>query len=144
MCNGTWLGHCLLYSAVGAEMCGGSFCRGSVCGTELARLSCRGVVFGTIYGGVIFPPAQAVYFPAPIVQVVVFGPVFAQNVFIGPSGSPYFCDTVFYNDRHQRIYNPCERRSPRSIMCCAQRRPTDVATTTCTRPHAWAKQLLTS
>jgi len=70
--------------------------------------ACRGVVFGTVYGGVIFPPAQAIYFPAPIVAVVVFGPVFAQSVFIGPSGGPNFCDTVFYGDGGRRIYNPCE------------------------------------
>ncbi len=29
----------------------------------------EGVVFGTVYGGIIFPPARAIYFPAPIVQV---------------------------------------------------------------------------
>lgn len=48
------------------------------------------------------------YFPQPIVAVVVFGPVFAQSVFLGPSGSPYFCDTAFYGPNRQRIYNPCE------------------------------------
>ena len=75
-------------------------------------VSCRGVVFGTIYGGIIYPPAAAIYFPQPIVQVVVFGPVFAQSVFIGPSGSPYFCDTAFYGPNNQRIYNPCEPQYP--------------------------------
>ena len=82
---------------------------------------CRGVVFGTIYGGIIFPPAQAVYFPAPIVSVVVFGPVFAQSVFIGPSGSPYFCDTAFYAPGGRRIYNPCEScipAAPATAMLC--------------------------
>ena len=61
-----------------------------------------------MYGGIIFPPAQAVYFPQPIVAVVVFGPVFAQSVFLGPSGRPYFCDTAFYGPGGRRIYNPCE------------------------------------
>lgn len=67
-----------------------------------------GVLFGTIYGGIVFPPYQAVYFPPPIVQVVVFGPVFAQSYFIGPTGNPYFCNQVFYNDAGVRIYNPCK------------------------------------
>ncbi len=82
---------------------------------------CRGVVFGTIYGGIIYPPAAAVYFPQPIVAVVVFGPVFAQSVFIGPSGSPYFCDTAFYGPNHNRIYNPCESRHYRRFTCMRDR-----------------------
>jgi hypothetical protein len=68
-----------------------------------------GVLLGIIYGGIIFPPAQAVVFPAPIVEVVVFGPVFAQSVFIGPSNRPYFCNEIFYNAAGARIYNPGAR-----------------------------------
>ncbi len=64
-----------------------------------------GILFGTIFGGIIFPPFEAVYFPAPIVQIVVFGPVFAQGVFI-VDRRPFFCQTPFYNEAGVRIFNP--------------------------------------
>jgi len=53
---------------------------------EEQNISRRGIVFGNIYGGIIYPPNQAQYYPTAIVAVVVFGPVFAQSWFIGPSG----------------------------------------------------------
>ena len=66
----------------------------------------RGIVFGVIYAGIIYPPNNVVYFPAPIISVVVFGPVFAQSIFIGPSGVFYFSMTIFYGVGGVRIYNP--------------------------------------
>ena len=53
-------------------------------------------MFGVVYGGIIFPPERAIFFPTAIVSVVVFGPVFAQSIFIGPSGFFYFSQTIFY------------------------------------------------
>lgn len=75
-----------------------------------------GVLFGVIYGGVIFPPFNAVYFPPPIVRVVVFGPVFAQSVFI-VDRRPFFCNDIFYNDAGVRIYNPREFPELWMLMC---------------------------
>ena len=69
-------------------------------------LTCRGIVFGVVYGGVIFPPERAIFFPIAIVSVVVFGPVFAQSIFIGPSGFFYFSQTIFYTRGGVRIFNP--------------------------------------
>ena len=66
--------------------------------------ACRGIVFGTIYGGIIYPPQQATYFPPAIVSVVIFGPVFAQSWFIGPvrSGSLVH-DHLLQTRRHPHL-----------------------------------------
>ena len=66
----------------------------------------RGIVFGVVYGGIIFPPERAIFFPTAIVSVVVFGPVFAQSILIGPSGFFYFSQTIFYTRGGVRIFNP--------------------------------------
>ncbi|CAK0786959.1 hypothetical protein CVIRNUC_010173 [Coccomyxa viridis] len=65
-----------------------------------------GIVFGVVYGGIIFPPERAIFFPTAIVSVVVFGPVFAQSILIGPSGFFYFSQTIFYTRGGVRIFNP--------------------------------------
>ena len=65
-------------------------------------------MFGTIYGGIIYPPQQATYFPPAIVSVVIFGPVFAQSWFFGPSGVVVWSTTIFYRAGGIRIYNPSE------------------------------------
>ena len=69
---------------------------------------CRGIVFGTIYGGIIYPPQQATYFPPAIVSVAIFGPIFAQSWFFGPSGVVVWSTTIFYRAGGIRIYNPSE------------------------------------
>ena len=77
-------------------------------GTEGKADECRGIVFGTIYGGIIYPPQQATYFPPAIVSVVIFGPVFAQSWFFGPSGVVVWSTTIFYRAGGIRIYNSSE------------------------------------
>ena len=77
-------------------------------GTKAKADKCRGIVFGTIYGGIIYPPQQATYFPPAIVSVVIFGPVFAQSWFFGPSGVVVWSTTIFYRAGGIRIYNPSE------------------------------------
>lgn len=75
-----------------------------------------GILFGTIFGGIIFPPFAAVYFPPPIVRIVVFGPVFAQSVFIGPDRRPFFTQEIFYTEAGVRIFNP-RAHCPLSNQC---------------------------
>ena len=77
-----------------------------------------GVLFGTVWGGVIFPPYYLPYFPQPIVTVVVIGPVFAQTVVI-TNNRPYFSETVFYTETGVRLFNP--RARPLTLTaptCC--------------------------
>ena len=59
-----------------------------------------------IYGGVIYPPDGAQYYPPAIVAVVVFGPVFAQSWFFGPTGVIVWSMTIFYRPGGVRIWNP--------------------------------------
>ncbi len=67
---------------------------------------CRGIEFGIIYGGIIYPPNNAQYYPTAIVNVVVFGPVFAQSWFYGPTRVICWSTTIFYRPGGVRIYNP--------------------------------------
>ena len=89
--------------------------RGDLRHTLREGLTCRGIVFGVVYGGIIFPPERAIFFPTAIVSVVVFGPVFAQSIFIGPSGFFYFSQTIFYTRGGVRIFNPGQ---PLQLMLC--------------------------
>ena len=59
-----------------------------------------------IYGGIIYPPNGAQYYPPAIVAVVVFGPVFAQSWFFGPTGVIVWSMTIFYRPGGVRIWNP--------------------------------------
>lgn len=68
----------------------------------------RGDVLGSIYGGVIYPPNQATYFPPAIMAAVIFGPVFAQSWFIGPTGVRIWSSTKSFKDGGERIRNPGE------------------------------------
>ena len=94
--------------------------------TEEQNILCRGIVFGNIYGGIIYPPNQAQYYPTAIVAVVVFGPVFAQSWFIGPNRVIVWSTTIFYKAGGVRIYNPS--KPPRSesalhlLSCGSQQR----------------------
>ena len=72
-------------------------------------------MFGVVYGGIIFPPERAIFFPTAIVLVVVFGPVFAQSIFIGPSGFFYFSQTIFFTRGGVRIFNPGQPLQP--VLC---------------------------
>lgn len=77
-----------------------------------SRAACRGIYFGVIYGGIIYPPNGAQYYPPAIVAVVVFGPVFAQSWFFGPTGVIVWSVTIFYRPGGVRIWNPgkCSER----------------------------------
>ncbi len=73
-----------------------------------------GVLFGTVWGGIIFPPYYLPYFPQPIVTIITIGPVFCQTVII-TNNRPYFSQTVFYTDTGVRLFNP--RALPRLHAC---------------------------
>ena len=64
-----------------------------------------GVLFGTVWGGIIFPPYYLPYFPQPIVTIVTIGPVFCQTVII-VNNRPNFSQTVFYTETGVRLFNP--------------------------------------
>ncbi|CAL5222357.1 g4709 [Coccomyxa viridis] len=71
-----------------------------------------GIEFGIIYGGIIYPPNNAQYYPTAIVNVVVFGPVFAQSWFYGPTRVICWSMTIFYRPGGVRIYNPAGYSGP--------------------------------
>ena len=81
-----------------------------ICVSEICF--CRGIDFGIIYGGIIYPPNNASYYPTAIVNVVVFGPVFAQSWFFGPTRVICWSVTMFYRPGGERIYNP---RKPQTL-----------------------------